>query len=274
MGPRITHTELLPDTEMTLPTSIRALGSRLALAACLLAAAVAAAEPVARIVGPTENTPGNLVVLRTDGTVGTGHTWKIIPPEAEQFFLPILDSSGAQAAVFSTNKGGTFTFILTVSENGVVDWEAKTLGPSQTAIAVHTLVQGAKPPPDPDPPDPPPPGPVGFRVLILEETTARNDLIPSEAEVLVSPVIRTYLSTKTAKGPDGKTPEYRIWDDDLTEEQLANVSEIWRAAYRDAKTRSAGRLPWLHASNGTAGISAELPDTVDLTLALLKKYGG
>lgn len=228
------------------------------------------AEPVVQITGPTEAEPGNLIILRTEGTVGTGHVWKVIPEEAQDKFLPVTDNKGQQAAVFASSKPGRYTFVLAVAEAG------------EAAIGSHTLLLG-KPDPDPnpnppdpgpDPPDPEPdPGPTGLRVLILEETNDRDDLTESQLQILLSSEIRDYLDKKAAKGPEG-TPEYRIWDDDLTAEELQFSSEIWRNAYQQAKELSKGERPWLLVTNGEAGVSMPLPKTVEETLAVLKKYGG
>ncbi|MHA2101333.1 MAG: PKD domain-containing protein [Candidatus Kariarchaeaceae archaeon] len=96
------------------------------------------AEPVAKIVGPEEVEPGNLVILRTEGTVGSGHQWLIIPESAKGSFFPAVDSSGNHVVLFANSRPGVYTFVLGVAEGDV------------SALAKHTLKQG-KIIPDPDP---------------------------------------------------------------------------------------------------------------------------
>lgn len=125
-----------------------------------------------------------------------------------------------------------------------------------------------------DPPQPPPIPGNGFRVLILEETADRDKLPREQAAILRSTVIRGYLNAKCAKAPDGKTPEYRILDDDLTPELLKFERPNFAEAFAKAKTDSQGKTPWLVVSNGETGTSRPLPVTVDETLKILKQYGG
>jgi hypothetical protein len=98
---------------------------------CLLVTA-AASEPSATIIAPAQSDPGDLVILRTK-TVGTGHRWVVIPEKATGHFLPVIDSSGQQAAVFASSKPGVYVFILAVAEGGNV------------AMAKHVLTQGPAP---------------------------------------------------------------------------------------------------------------------------------
>lgn len=230
--------------------------------ALTLAVTIAArGEPLAKIVGPTEAAPGNLVILRTEGTVGTGHRWAVIPQAAEGSFLPVTDANGQQAAVFAVSRPGTYTFVLAVAEDG------------KAALATHTLTLGGGPGPGPDPtPDPDPgpsPGPSGLQVLILEETADRPSLPESQLAILASPQIRAYLEQHA-------DDRWLIVDDDLTDQQLSEAewSDEWIAAYEQAKDLSDGKRPWLLVTNGEAGASMPLPATVAETLAVLNKYGG
>ena len=131
---------------------------------------------------------------------------------------------------------------------------------------------------DPAPPIVPPPAPDPQpltkleRVLILEETSDRSRLPSAQMAALMSPQVRGYLTTHCAKGPDGKTPEWRMWDDDLTGGQLGFVTEVWRLDYAKAKADSNGRTPWL-LINGGAG-SMAFPASTTEACELLKKFGG
>lgn len=149
--------------------------------------------------------------------------------------------------------------------------------PSAPAITVVVIGEAPPVPPKPPGPDPEPkpptpdPAPIpvaGLRVLIVEETAERSKLPANQAIILGSTVVRSYLNAKCAKGPDGKTPEYRLLDKDVS---MTAESKHWQ----DAMARPRTSLPWLIISNpGVGGYEGPLPGTVDETLALLKKFGG
>ncbi len=130
-------------------------------------------------------------------------------------------------------------------------------------------------PPKPDPVDPPEPPPVpapiaveGNRVLILYETADIGKLPVEQLKILTSTKLRAWLATKCAKGPDGRTAEYRVYDKDV---QLSMDSSIWDAA---AKLRGEGKLPWICISTGKTGFMGDLPATEEATFTLLRKYFG
>jgi hypothetical protein len=93
--------------------------------------------------------------------------------------------------------------------------------------------------------------------------------------------VRDYLTAKCATGQDGKTAEWRCWDDDLDPEAGGGDFPTM-IAYRKAAAVSS--LPWVHCGNGTIGYdgpaTVKLPDgtsrdmTGDELLALFKRYGG
>lgn len=128
-------------------------------------------------------------------------------------------------------------------------------------------------PPGPGPgPTPQPPGPVpipdpGLRVLIVYETADLSKLPKEQLAILTSQAVRAYLSSHCAKGPDSKTPEWRIFDQNVS---MGNESALWQGAMKRPRTA----LPWIVISNGTIGYEGPLPANVDETLALLKKFGG
>lgn len=135
-------------------------------------------------------------------------------------------------------------------------------------------------PPGPKPPEPPPTPDVvpipgdGFRVLILYETGAT--LTPQQSSVLTAAEIRKYFADKCVKGPDGKTPEARIWDKDV---DVSSVSEIWRQAVGRGLDKAkdpnggSGRYPWIMISDGKKGFEGPLPLNVADTMKLLRQYG-
>lgn len=119
-------------------------------------------------------------------------------------------------------------------------------------------------PPTPGPGPEPGPAPIpqtGLRVLIVEETAERT---AATSAIIGSTAIRSYVAEKCAKGPDGKTPEFRIYDKDVTGE-----SAVWQEAMKLPRQS----LPWLIVSNGKQGYEGPLPKTPAETLTLLKKFG-
>ncbi len=135
---------------------------------------------------------------------------------------------------------------------------------------------GPVPPgPDPVPPGPVPPGPLppapipvdGFRVLMVYETGDVQKLPSAQAAVLFSKSIRDYLDGKCVLGPDGKTREWRIWDQNI---DPTLESSLWQTAMK----RPRASIPWIVISTGKTGYEGPLPKDVEATLDLLKKFGG
>lgn len=140
---------------------------------------------------------------------------------------------------------------------------------------------GPRPPPDPTPPgpkppDPKPPGPApaekspfegdGFRVLVVFESGA--SLTPGQHSVIYGRTVRDYLTAKCAKGPDGKTPDFRIYDKDV---DASGEHPNWqRALARPRKT-----IPWVVLGNSpTNWEEGPVPGNVPDAMNLFKKYGG
>lgn len=126
------------------------------------------------------------------------------------------------------------------------------------------------PKPKPDPDDPPPIKEKGFRVLFVVENNPASPLaiLPKEQQAaLSSENVRAYLDRKCAKGQDGKTPEWRKFDQHAT---LAGETSVWKEAM--ALPRNV--VPWVVVSNGVTGASVPLPENEAALMALLKKYGG
>jgi len=121
----------------------------------------------------------------------------------------------------------------------------------------------------PSPPLPPTPIPVdGNRVLIVY---SKDDLgkIPYDQELALGDKdLITYLNSHCAKGPDGKTPERRLWEASV--QGVENESKVWQDAFKRPRTAS----PWIIVSNGKTGFEGPLPKNSADTLALIKKYLG
>lgn len=132
-------------------------------------------------------------------------------------------------------------------------------------IAVMRGCDDQRPSPDPGPvPTPVDVVPIkepGFRVIVVYESA---DGVPDQISGVQ---VRNYLNTKCAKGPDGKTADYRVWDQDV---DLTNASRY----FVEAMLRPRSSLPWILISDGKRGHEGPLPTTSAEVLELLKKYGG
>jgi hypothetical protein len=197
--------------------------------------------------------------------------WIIVPAEADggaiRWYLPDPGLTEVPlAALFGEDwaksaKGRVFT-AETPGRYRVVAYCAK--GDVASPAAVCTVVVGESP--APPAPSPPLPGD-GLRVLIVYETAELSKLPAGQATVLYSGEVRGYLDTHCTKGPDGKTAEWRIWDQNVP---TGGEAKFWQ----DAMARKRDRLPWLVVANGKASFEGPLPATVGETLNLLKQYGG
>ena len=188
-----------------------------------------------------------------------------------------VDGAGIETREFK----GKWVFSVEPVEGRVGDVELLVvpLGLKAEADVLRRRVKvgdGPRPPPGPDvKPDPKPidpPKPVdpsapiplsGFRVLIVFETG--QGLPAAQSSILYGKRTRDYLDQHCVKGPNGQTPEYRIYDKDVS---LANESKLWR----DAMARPRASVPWVLVSNGTTGFEGPLPATVDEFIALCDKY--
>lgn len=172
-----------------------------------------------------------------------------------------------QKYIVLVEAAGTGQCELIAFPSGVTD--AK-----QVARRLVDVNVGPRPPPVP--PGPVPPGPTpgpapipgdGLRVLVVYESADLTKYPASQVSALYSADLRDYLNSHCAKGPDGKTAEYRIWDQNVS---TVNESKTWQ----DAMKRNRAELPWIVISNGRDGYEGPLPKTKDELLKLLKTYGG
>jgi hypothetical protein len=89
----------------------------------------------------------------------------------------------------------------------------------------------------------------------------------SQQQILFAKSIRTYLDSKSPVGVDGKTHDWRIYDQNI---DTTTDSQV----FKDAMNRPRKSVPWIIVGNGKTGFEGPLPATVDDTLNLLRKYGG
>lgn len=182
--------------------------------------------------------------------------------------VALFDLAGGRSLFFAKSNGRYL-----VSAWACVDGKA-------TRVARYLVIVGDAPPvppgpvpPGPKPPDPPNPDnpapiPVaGLRVLIVYETSELAKLPRGQEEVIRGKAMRDYLNAKCTTGPDGKTKEWRFWDQNLA---LDGESQLWK----DAMARKRASVPWLVVSNPLrgGGFEGPLPGTLAETMALIKKF--
>lgn len=106
---------------------------------------------------------------------------------------------------------------------------------------------------DPDDEDAAPFPSTGMAVLITYESSRLNELTAGQRAIIFGGPTRRLLDAKTAMGPDGRTPEYRIWDD---ETDASAEREVWQKAMAVPRQSDL----WLAISNGRGkGFSGPLP---------------
>jgi hypothetical protein len=197
----------------------------------------------------------------------------LVPPEVDAFREYDPDVKKIRLRLLPIKDGMFRLSAICVKGSKLSDFNTCT-------IRVGTV----PPPPDPTPPDPTPPGPnppdppgptpgpapiplEGFRAIILYESGEVSKLPVAQQNVLYAKSVRDYLNSKAVVGADGKTKEWRIWDKDV---DAASEAKHWQDVLKRPRTKT----PWIIISTGKSGYEGELPDTVDKTLELLKKYGG
>lgn len=240
---------------------------RTLIALLLLVTTAHAADVTVKIEGPTEADSGFALVGSADHDAVL--RWRIDGPDKAVPPLELLDSQGRPVLVFMSPVAGRYKVTLTgqVAVDGLDPW----------ADATHVVVVGKVPPKpvpvpdidDDDTPTPVPPKPDvdpilpgnGFRAMILYES---GDRLPAgQSAILTSARLRDYLKSK------GGEDCYRIWDDDLTDANLANQPQEWRTGFANVK-KAAESVPWLVATNGSKQVSVALPHDVDTTIQVLQ----
>lgn len=229
---------------------------------------------------------GQSVVL-PDSITGVPGQWIVLAPKkvdggvVKWRFDPALQEVQLGQLLPEEMVGKLKGKVVTATEPGRYKYEAwNAKGDLASDIAVGWVVilrQGPTPvpPPPPVPPDPTPkpptpsPAPIpvqGFRVLVVFDQTGGTAILSkAQQNELYGAEVAAYLNAKCVKGPDGKTPEWRIWQKDTP---LTGASELWR----QAMGRHRDNLPWIVISNGVDGYEGPLPDGGIINL--LKKWGG
>lgn len=107
-----------------------------------------------------------------------------------------------------------------------------------------------------------------LRVVVVYESAELPKLPPDQLNCLYSLRVREYLDSHCAKGPDGKTPEFRIYDKDSDPSKDS-------PAMAQLFGRQRKSLPWIVVAKGNRIVAeAPLPGDTEAMLKLLRKYGG
>ena len=106
--------------------------------------------------------------------------------------------------------------------------------------------------------------------MVVYEATETLSLTPAKRAIFSSQRLNNWL-LRTCYTEQQSGPLFRFYDDDLTAEQLVNVSQTLRDAYVATRSK-AQRYPAIGISNGRTGIVTDLPGSVDEVIALVEKY--
>jgi hypothetical protein len=304
MRPKSSHAPRPPIAPLRAPALAPAWAALVGICLGLTPSPAHATEPVAKIAGKT-TVPANQGVVLLDGRQSVADPpgalkwkWKGVGPEPT-FIVANDQASGRPVLLLLLDPPiGTFRFELiaigkandgtVTADADVIDITVGGVTPVPVPIPTPTPTPGPVPPtpgpipptPTPTPtPGPPTPGPTppspspapipgdGLRVLIVYETKTLPSLPKGQISALYSATVRDYMNTHCARGPDGKTAEWRCWDADV---DASGEPAIWQ----DAMKRPRTLLPWVIISTGRTGYEGPLPATADDLIALLKRFGG
>lgn len=227
---------------------------------CMLVLA-ASAFAQATISGETKVVPYKIVKLTADGVdPKAGIIWRVSPAKDVS-----KATSSQKSRLEFVAPPGTYTVDLLAVR-------LSATGETQIDEAQTTVTIGEPAPPVPPVPPVPPPSPApiplpGLRALFIYESAELAKMPASQQLVLTSQLVRDYLNSKCAVGPDNRTKEWRFYDKDT---DLSADGKAWQ----DAMKRPRTQVPWLIVSNGKEGYEGPLPENEAKTLELLKKYGG
>ena len=189
------------------------------------------------------------------------------------FSAKFVDGAGG---IEDRTYDGPFLYVVQAVGTGRVELDVIPVGFKSEAEIVTATVdvsagQGPQPPPKPDPkpPEPSPDAPIpvsGLRVLVVFETADAAKLTAGQQQAIYSKATRDLLNANCVVGPDGKTREWRIFDQNV---DASADSKTWA----DAMKRPRKSVPWLIVSNGTSGFEGPLVDDKQVA-DLVAKFGG
>jgi len=239
---------------------------RFLLLLCLLSA-TAFAEPPKVDIPPEVRPSGQYVMLS---------------PRTEAVTITYVGLSGIEPIPSAVLKDPR-TFLL--DTRGMAEGRYKfvaiaSLKDEHTRVDFEVLVGNNPPPvvqPGPVNPQPPVSPMAGMRVLTIWES---DTPLPKEYnDSLNSKEVLDYLAQKCLKGPDGKTPERRTFDEDVSLSQLPKPWQDLRAALPAQLPMSEdGKYQVPHTAigdpSGVVVVKGVYPPKSADALSFFKKYGG
>lgn len=229
----------------------------------ILAASALAVPPTLTL--PTE-VKGDVTAFIKIPAVTTGKTvqWVAIDPGLNVF--PIDQLKDTKTAIVTSARAGRYRMLAYTALADEV---------SEPAICVVVVGQpppepGPGPGPGPTPPTPPPsPAPIpvaGLHVLIVENPRERANLKPEQLGILFDKKFHDYLNSKCVDDAEAGRKAWNIWTEKT---DVSSIPKKWQ----DAMKRDRKSLPWIIISNPTkGGFEGPLPENVDKTIELIKKY--
>lgn len=209
---------------------------------------------------------GGFADLKYEVAKGDKVMLSVTPAPAQQ-----ADGLADGRVIFAGKAGTTYTV-----RGFIVNFKAERLIPVDDTVTFGGKSPTPEPEPEPTPEPDDKPAPIpdpGFRVLFVFEAEDLTKYPRGQLNAMRAKDVADYLAAKCVKGPDGKTPETRAYDQHTP---MDAAPKLWR----DAMARPRASLPWVVVSNGKTGFEGPVPhnpaDPADLTpvLTLLKKYGG
>ena len=167
---------------------------------------------------------------------------------------------------------GKQVFLVEAVSKGQVELLIIQVGATKADAVIRKMItvdDGTSP--RPPPPDPPRPTDTFFptdgklRVLILYESSEPHKLTQGQKSAVFGQLVRNWLESNCAVGPDGMTKEYAIYDKDVS---VVTKGELWRRAVDKSRGMP---MPAIVISNGQEEFAGALPDDI---WPLLKRYGG
>lgn len=219
---------------------------------------------------PKNAVRGQLVFIKFSSTVHLVRVFRVEPGRD----LEVSHGANGTPQLVAIDEGTSYVFSTPHVGNFYV--EAIRIEQEKNSLEILTdnfSIANDFPPEPPIPPVPvvdrPFPSPDGLRVIIVHET---NRALPKEqAAILTSATVREWLSRHTVS--EVNASGYRIWDDDYTDEQLQNVSEVWKTAYKVAREylETSNAPAVVVASGPKGGLKMPLPDSSEELLKRLQE---
>ncbi len=228
----------------------------------VLAAAVLAAPPTLTL--PAE-VKGDVTAFIKIPAVTTGKNVQWVSLDQGLNVFPIDQLKDTKTAIVTSARAGRYRMLA---------YTALADELSEPAICVVVVGQpGPEPGPGPTPPTPPTPPPTpapisapGLHVLIVENSRERANLKPEQLGILFDKKFRDYLDSKCVDDAEAGRKAWNIWTEKT---DVSSIPKKWQ----DAMKRDRKSMPWIIVSNPSkGGFEGPLPENVDKTIELIKKY--